>query len=327
MKRRAFLGLGAASGASLILPTSCASPASNQKVSNQVNGPFVISTWNPAAANAAAWEGLKDDGYVLDAIEAGIRIEEENPNNTTVGIGGAPDRDGHVTLDACIMNEKGDAGSVVFLEDVVYPISVARQVMENSPHVILAGQGAQQFAFNNGFAKTNLLTEKSKEAWAKWLVKAEYQPIINIEMHDTIGMIAKDAQGRISGGCSTSGLAYKMRGRVGDSPIIGSGLFVDGEVGAATATGLGEEVIKTVGSFLMVELMRQGYSPQAAAEEAIGRIVAKKGGEKPNFQVGYICFNTKGEIGAYSIHPGFGYVLNSETDNGYIAADSFFKKE
>ena len=173
------------------------------------------------------------------------------------------------------MDKNGNCGAVVYLQDIKHAVSVARKVMEDTPHVMLAGEGAKQFAISKGFETEDLLTESSKKAWEEWKIEAKYKPIINIENHDTIGMLAIDKNGDISGACTTSGLAYKMAGRVGDSPIIGSGLFVDNEIGAAVATGLGEEVVKTVGSFLVVELMRQGKSPQQACEEAIGRIVNK----------------------------------------------------
>src|SRR5690606_12805178 len=240
--------------------------------------------------------------------------EEEDLANNSVGYGGRPDRDGHVTLDACIMDAKGNYGSVVFMQNIVHAISVARKVMEETPHVLLAGKGAEEFAVSQGFKRMNLLTDSSKKDWEEWKIKSEYKPIINIENHDTIGMLAMDKDGNLSGGCTTSGLAYKMHGRVGDSPIIGSGLFVDNEVGAATATGLGEEVLKTVGSFLIVELMRQGRSPQQACEEAIARIMEKQK-DRRDFQVGYIAVNKKGEVGAYSIHKGFCYTIYQNGEN------------
>src|SRR5699024_6667253 len=190
-----------------------------------------------------------------------------DPDERSVGYGGRPDRDGKVTLDACIMDENANIGSVAALEHIKHPISVARAVMEKTPHVMLVGEGALEFALANGFKKENLLTEKSKKEWEEWLKTSEYKPVVNIENHDTIGMLALDASGNLSGACTTSGMAYKMHGRVGDSPIIGAGLFVDNEVGAATSTGDGEEVIRTVGSHLVVELMRQGNSPQEACEE------------------------------------------------------------
>ena len=216
-------------------------------------------------------EVLQAGGNALDAVEQGCMIEEANEKGQSVGKGGLPDRDGNVTLDACIMDKQGNCGSVVYLQNITHAVSVARKVMEDTPHVMLAGEGAKQFAISKGFQPEDLLTEASKKAWKEWKVKSEYKPIINIENHDTIGMLAIDKNGDISGACTTSGLAYKMGGRVGDSPIIGSGLFVDNEIGACVATGLGEEVVKTVGSFLVVELMRQGKLPQEACEEAISK--------------------------------------------------------
>ncbi len=287
--------------------------------------PLVIATWNtPTAVNAAA-EVLESGGSALDAVEAGCKIEEANAKNQTVGIGGLPDRDGNVTLDACIMDDKGNYGAVLCVENIKHVISVARKVMEDTPHVILAGRGAEQFAVSQGFEREDLLTEASKKAWEEWKVKSEYKPIINIENHDTIGMLAIDKEGNISGACTTSGLAYKMRGRVGDSPVIGGGLFIDNEIGGAAATGLGEEVLKTVGSFLVVELMRQGKSPQEACEEAIKRIVSKPNSNYKNFQVGYIAVNKRGEIGGYSIHEWFSYNVYKEGANKNIKSDYYLK--
>jgi len=197
--------------------------------------------------------------------------------------------------------------------------------MEDTPHVMLAGEGAKQFAISKGLKEEDLLTETSKKAWEDWKVKSEYKPIINIENHDTIGMLAIDKNGDIAGACTTSGLAYKMQGRVGDSPIIGSGLFIDNEVGGCVATGLGEEVAKTVGSFLVVELMRQGKSPQQACEEAIGRIVSKPNSNYKDFQVGYIAVNKKGETGSYSIHQWFSMTKFQDGVNEQIQSDFYLK--
>jgi N4-(beta-N-acetylglucosaminyl)-L-asparaginase len=266
-------------------------------------------------------------------VEAGVHVPESDPNNHTVGFSGFPDRDGRVTLDACIMDEFGNCGSVAALEHIVHPISVARKVMEKTPHVMLVGDGALQFALENGFKKENLLTPESEKAWKEWLKKAEYKPVINIENksydakgttafnplqlpgnvynHDTIGMIAMDAQGNISGACTTSGMAFKLHGRVGDSPIIGAGLYVDNEIGGATATGVGEEVIRVVGSFLVVELMRQGYSPEAACKEAVMRIVKKKPEKAKEIQIGFLAMNKKGEHGAYCLQQGFSYAVTT----------------
>ena len=266
-----------------------------------------ISTWKTTEANLKA--GLLLDKGIdgLTAAVEGVAVEEENPKNTTVGFGGAPDRTGKVTLDACVMNHLGDCGAVVAVENIVNVARLAKDVMEKTPHVMLAGKGAQDFAISEGYKQTDLLTEKSKEDWKKWLESEEYKPIINIENHDTIGMLCLDKNNNISGACTTSGLAYKMRGRVGDSPIIGSGLFIDNKIGGAVATGLGEEVVKTVGSFLVVELMRQGKSPQEACETAVKRIVSSNSQEN-KFQVAYIAINKNGDVGSYSIEPGFTYM-------------------
>ncbi|MCL4171206.1 UNVERIFIED_CONTAM: hypothetical protein GTU68_030350, partial [Idotea baltica] len=287
--------------------------------------PLVIATWNVKAATAKAWEILENGGTALDAVEQGCMVEEADIKNQSVGKGGLPDRDGNVTLDACIMDKHGNCGAVVYVQNITHVVSVARKVMEDTPHVILAGKGAEQFAISQGHPAEDLLTDSSRKAWEEWKVKSEYKPIINIENHDTIGMLAMDKNGDLSGACTTSGLAYKMGGRVGDSPIIGSGLFVDNEIGAAVATGLGEEVLKTVGSFLVVELMRQGKSPQEACEEAIGRIVNKPNSDYKNFQVGYIAVNKQGVTGSYSIHEHFSMTKFQNGKNENLTADFIIK--
>lgn len=284
--------------------------------------PTVLSTWDNLPANRTAWKVIKKGGRALDAVEKGVRVVEADPDDMSVGYGGRPDRDGKVTLDACIMDEEGNCGSVCFLQDIKHPISVARLVMEKTPHVMLAGDGALQFALENGFKREKLLTGKAKKEWLEWKEKAHYQPVINIENHDTIGMLAIDQAGRIAGACTTSGAAYKIHGRVGDSPIIGAGLYVDNEIGGAVATGLGEAVIKTAGSFLVVELMRQGWAPQAACEEAVGRIASKQKGFE-TFQVGFLAISRAGETGAYGIQPGFVYSLTRDGDSKVAKATSF----
>ncbi|WP_343558118.1 N(4)-(beta-N-acetylglucosaminyl)-L-asparaginase [Sphingobacterium sp.] len=286
--------------------------------------PIVISTWDfGIAANKAAWEILSKGGKALDAVEQGVRVPEADLKNMTVGKGGYPDRDGHVTLDACIMDADGNCGAVAGMEKIGHPISVARLVMEKTPHVMLVGEGALQFALENGFKEENLLTPEGEKAWKEWLKEKKYKPVANIENqsfaaerlpgnqynHDTIGMLALDANGNISGACTTSGMAFKMHGRVGDSPIIGAGLYVDNEVGGATSTGVGEEVIRNVGSFLVVELMRQGYSPEDACKEAVMRIVKKKPAIAKEIQVGFLAMNKKGEYGAYALQQGFSYAV------------------
>jgi N4-(beta-N-acetylglucosaminyl)-L-asparaginase len=313
--RRKFLWKSAAAAAIAPLANLSAAPVFTRRESGLLTGvkPIVLSTWNfGREANAEAWKILSAGGRALDAVEAGVRVPEADPENNTVGYGGRPDRDGRVTLDACIMDEFSNCGSVACIEHIKHPISVARKVMEKTPHVMLVGDGALQFALANGFEKENLLTEKSKAEWKEWLKTSQYKPIVNIENHDTIGMIAMDQKGNLSGACTTSGMAYKMHGRVGDSPIIGAGLFVDNEVGAATSTGVGEEVIRICGSFLVVELMRQGRTPLEACREAVSRVMKRKKDMK-DIQVGFLALNKEGGYGAYAIHSGFEYAVYSGT--------------
>lgn len=322
LSRRKFIQTTALG--SLAVMTGCNNE--QQSIDSKPKHPISISTWNHGIlSNEKAMKILHEGGRALDAVEAGVKTAEADAEGLSVGIGGLPDRDGFVTLDACIMDENGNAGSVCFLENIIHPISVARKVMEETPHVMLSGEGALQFAISQGFKQENLLTKKAEKAWKKWLKKAKYEPIINIENHDTISQIAIDKNGDISGACTTSGLAYKLRGRVGDSPIIGAGLFVDNEVGGACATGLGEAVLKTLGSFLIVELMRNGMTPQEACEEAINRIVRKQDYE--NFQIGYLAIDKNGNHGAYAIHPGFNYALAYNGRNELIDAKSYTKKK
>ncbi len=284
--------------------------------------PLIISTWPHILDNQIALKAVQE-GNLLDGIEKGINNVENNPLDQSVGIGGRPDRSGTVTLDACIMDKEHRAGSVCYLKDIKNPISVARLVMEDTPHVILAGDGALQFALDKGFQKENLLTEKSKAEYVEWLKTAEYKPKVNVELHDTIGMLAIDQNGDISGGCSTSGLGYKMQGRVGDSPIIGAGLFVDNEVGAATATGMGELVLTTLGSFLTVEFMRQGMSPLEACKAAVMRTIEKNKDSYKEMQVGYVALDKYGRYGAYSIQPGFQYTVTYQNHNKVYDAQSY----
>jgi N4-(beta-N-acetylglucosaminyl)-L-asparaginase len=332
--RRKFLKMSAA-GASLAAISSSAI-AKSTILDPPAGFPIVISTWDfGIAANREAWKTLEKGGRSLDAVEAGVRIPEADMNNHTVGRAGYPDRDGHVTLDACIMDELGNCGSVAAIEYIAHPISVARLVMEKTPHVMLVGDGATQFAIEQGFKKEKLLTPESAQAWREWLKTAKYSPVINIENkqhkpgskynHDTIGMLAIDARGNISGACTTSGMAFKMHGRVGDSPIIGAGLYVDNEVGGATSTGVGEEVIRNVGSFLVVELMRQGYSPEDACKAAVQRIIKKKPETAKDIQVGFLAINKKGEYGAFAIQQGFSFaVCNAEKQDLLIPGKSFY---
>lgn len=316
--RREFIKRSAIAGT-----LAMTSPADAQD--SQAKKPIVISTWNfGLAANDAAWKILSTGGRALDAVEAGAKVPEADAKETSVGYGGLPDREGKVTLDACIMDEYGNCGSVAFLQHIVHPISVARLVMEKTPHVMLVGAGALQFAMANGFKKTKLLTPQSEKAWKQWLEKSEYKPVVNIENHDTIGILALDSAGNLSGACTTSGLAYKMHGRVGDSPIIGAGLFVDNEVGAAAATGVGEEVMKIVGCHLVVELMRQGNSPEDACRLAVERILKKNPSRAREVQVGFLALNKKGTYGAWCLAEGFNFAIRDTSGNRLIDSRSTF---
>jgi N4-(beta-N-acetylglucosaminyl)-L-asparaginase len=291
-----------------------------------LNKPIVLSTWNfGLKANEVAWEILSKKGRALDAVENGVKLIEADPNERSVGYGGRPDRDGFVTLDACIMDHEQNIGSVACLQHIMHPISVARAVMEKTPHVMLVDDGALNFALSQGFKKENLLTPESEKEWKEWLKTSQYKPIVNIENHDTIGMIALDAYGNLSGACTTSGMAFKMHGRVGDSPIIGAGLFVDNEIGAATATGHGEEVIRIAGCHLVVELMRQGRTPEEACKEAVERVYKKQLKRANEIQVGFIAINKTGQYGSYCLQKGFSYAVQDNSGNRLIEADSRIK--
>ena len=306
--------------------------------------PVVISTWDAGlAANKAAWEVLSQNGRALDAVEKGVMVTEAS-QNCCVGLGANPDRDGFVTLDSCIMDEHFNCGSVAFLERIKHPVSVARRVMEKTPHVMLVGEGAQQFAVAEGFPlEEQKLSPEAQQAYDNWLKSSEYKPpAVNVENkkdhgpfapyrlengewnHDTIGMVAMDAAGNLSGSCTTSGAGFKMRGRVGDSPIIGAGLYVDNEVGACTATGQGEDVIRVAGSHSVIECMRQGLSPEEACKKIIERIVKIKGDKVREIQVAFLALNTKGEVGSYAIHPGFSYALRNKQDEKLVKSKSWF---
>jgi N4-(beta-N-acetylglucosaminyl)-L-asparaginase len=337
--RRKFLRLSLLGTAGLLVGKRL--PAQGIKVTNaDTDSPLVISTWDfGKAANAAAWEVLQKRGRAVDAVEQGVRVPEADAENQSVGYGGRPDRDGRVTLDACIMDEHYNCGSVMCLEHITHAISVARLVMEKTPHVVLVGDGALQFALENGFTKENLLTPKSEKEWKEWLRTSKYEPVMNIENrvpqnapmpggkdnHDTIGMLALDAMGNLGGACTTSGMAYKMHGRVGDSPIIGAGLYVDNKIGAATSTGVGEEVIRIVGSHLVVELMRQGLHPKEACKKAVERMVEYSPERAKKVQVGFLAMNKAGQYGAYALQPGFTYAVKSRDVERIYPAESLYK--
>jgi len=307
MKRRDFLKTGA------IGITAPSVIFGDSNINTNKNNPIILSTWNHGLpANDAAWKVLENDGSAMDAAEAGARVAEADPTITSVGFGGLPDEQGNVTLDACVMDSNGNAGSVAFLQNIKHPVSVARKVMEDTKHVMLVGEGARQFAVSQGFEEMDLLTVESRQSWEEW--EKNRREMTPHETHDTISVLVQDKNGDIAGSCTTSGWAYKLHGRVGDSPIIGAGLFVDNEIGCAAATGLGEEVIKTTGSFLVVELMRQGYDPTVACEEALNRVIKAHNG-KPDFQIGYIALRKDGEIGSACLRWSFDYALARGGEN------------
>jgi len=315
--RRQFIKVGLAGTAALAM--GCGDAVVDEQTTNtplqgitkKANGAVVLSTWKHGlAANAKAWEVLQAGGNVLDAVEQGVAVVESDFTNRSVGLGGMPDRDGKVTLDACIQDHEGRAGAVAFMQRFEHPISIARAVMEKTPHVLLVGSGAERWAQKNGFSPRDVEIPEVRARWQEWLKESEYKPVANIENHDTIGMIAMDANGRLAGSCTTSGMAFKVHGRVGDSPIIGAGLFVDGEAGAACATGVGELVIRTAGSHTVVELMRQGMEPELACKEAVRRILRQNPDNK-GLQVGFLAIRKDGAYGGWSVYDGFNYALRT----------------
>ncbi len=318
--RRQFLRTSLLATGSLALPRDSEAGRASKRAPSRGR---VVSTWDfGVGANAAAWPVLARDGSALDAVEAGARWAEGDLCNSTVGHCGYPDRDGVLTLDASIMDGDGRCGAVAAIEDIEHPVSVARAVMERTPHVLLAGEGAQQFAVSQGFPKKPLLTDAARTAWREWLKTSKYEPRINAERagmpgndrnHDTLGILVLDTRGNFAGACTTSGMAWKLHGRVGDSPIIGAGLYVDGEVGGATASGVGEEMIRNSASFLVVELMRQGHTPTEACREAIQRVVHKRPAASKTVQVCFLAINRQGEVGAFALHPGFVYAVHDAT--------------
>ena len=330
------------------LPLLASQPASGQTSGGTVyRKPVVVSTWDSGLrANAAAWKVLEKGGSAIDGVEQAARSAEDEAS-CCVGLDAYPDRDGFVTLDASIMDNKANCGSVVFLQHIKHPVSVARKLMENTKHVFLAGDGAMQFAIENGFERMpDKLSADAEKAWKEWLKKSEYKPVINIENrkpasrnmqsspaffedgtanHDTMGTIALDANGDLSGACTTSGMAFKMHGRVGDSPIIGAGLYVDNKVGAATSSGVGEEVIRICGTHLIIELMRFGHSAEKACEEAVKRIIDRDPAAAKDIQVGFVAVSKRGEVGAFSVQKGFSYSVTNADINKTLPSKSYFK--
>lgn len=301
--------------------------------------PLFVATW-PFGVHSckAAVEIAEQSGSMLDAIEQGIWVTESNVKNASVGIGGIPNAAGQVELDACIMSGPDhNAGSVAGIQDILHPISAARLVMEKTPHVMLVGEGAKKFAVQHGLSPTNLLTDHQKSRWENWKREQATQaqenqpdpsasPTIDQDHHDTIAMLGIDSQGNLFGGCSTSGWGYKIPGRVGDSPIIGSGLYVDNKIGAAGATGLGENVMRHCGSFLVVEMMRNGAGPTEACEMAVNRIVELDPKNLDSLDINFIALSKAGQYGAAGTSKGFRYAVADSDNSEVLDAKSLSEK-
>ena len=250
---------------------------------------IVVSTWRfGLASNQPAWEILKSGGSALDAVVRGVEVAERDPAVKSVGFGGYPNAEGEVEVDAAVVDGRTlGYGAVAGLRKIATPTAVARRVMEKTDHIFLVGNGALKFARAQGFEECNMLTEHGREAWEKWKREQTGPPA---DVHDTIGMIALDQRGNLAAACTTSGAAFKLPGRVGDSPLIGSGLYADNDAGAAAATGRGEEIARTCGSFAVVEYMRQGKSPQEACEAVVQHLIVRVPSARP-FQMAYIAID------------------------------------
>jgi len=289
-----------------------------------------LSTWKHGFhPNQVTFDALQSGKTALDAVELGAQYCESDLACMSVGRGGLPDATGEVTLDASIMDHDGNCGSVAFVRNYEHVISIARRVMEKTPHVMLAGEGAEQFAQQQGFVKTDLLTEKAKSLWQQWMRQPdklhvrlrraeegeqEYVFVHVEDSHDTIGILAMDSAGHLAGACTTSGLAFKMHGRVGDSPIIGAGLYVDGAVAAAVATGDGELMMRACSAFSIVEWVRQGIEPSEACERAIARVRRDKH-LTDDMQCGLMVIRVDGAWAARGLRPGFQLAAASETES------------
>ena len=297
MNRRRFLSTGSMAGAAILLGARCGSRGEAPPGVERV-----IATYpSGVPAGEVALEILQAGGSALDAVERGVMVAEANPEDTSVGYGGYPNADGVVQLDAAIMNGTNlDAGSVAGVRGILHPTAVARRVMEDTPHVLLVGEGAERFAHQHGFEEQDLLTPGARQAWEEWRASGESRD----PGHDTMGMVAIARDGTMAAACTTSGIAWKLPGRVGDSPLIGHGLYCDDEAGGAAATGIGEEIIKVCGSYQVVEFMRQGLEPVEAIRRVLERIVRRNPANREEF-IGFVALRADGEVGYLSTTPGF----------------------
>ena len=285
--------------------------------------PVVISSANGMKATARAMEILKGGGTPLDAVIAGVNIVEDDPKDNSVGYGGLPNEDCEVELDASVMDGLTcRCGAVAALKYIKNPSKVARLVMDRTDHILLVGDGALNFALKMGFQKENLLTEDSRKKWLEWRSnlsatdawlseEQERTPFGEVIKHyGTINCLAVDPAGNIAGTTTTSGLAWKIAGRVGDSPIVGAGLYVDNETGAAGSTGRGEANIKVCGAHTVIELMRQGKTPEQACIETLERVVKTtketrllNKERRPNFQLNFYAVTKRGEFAGAALYP------------------------
>jgi N4-(beta-N-acetylglucosaminyl)-L-asparaginase len=307
INRREVLASGTMAGVALGIGQNV---AGSELVFDVAKVPVFVATWPfGKVACEAAIKQIAEGKSGLDAIETGIKLVEGDPKIDSVGLGGIPNAEGEVELDACIMSGPGHlAGSVAGLRTILHPISVARCVMEKTRHVLLVGEGARKFAVAQGFPTTELVTDDQRQNYERWK-KERAEKKIDENNHDTIAMVGVDVKGDVYGGCSTSGLAFKMPGRVGDSPIIGSGLYVDNRVGAAGATGIGENIMRFCGSYMVVDFMRQGLSPQDACKQTIKRISQISGIPISKLDINFVAVNRQGDFGAAGTSAGFKFAV------------------
>ncbi|MBM3879055.1 MAG: N(4)-(beta-N-acetylglucosaminyl)-L-asparaginase [Verrucomicrobia bacterium] len=343
LTRRRFLQAATLAGAGQLASQAAAPPQPTS--STPAGRPLAIASGNGLQATARAMALIQQGADALDAVLAGVNLVEDDPNDHTVGLGGYPNEAGVVELDASVMHgPTGRGGAVAALQNIRNPSNVARLVMERTDHVLLVGAGALQFAKAHGFTEENLLTNAAREAWLKWKeslsAQDDWLPPHSIQTPDvgarrapfarpygTINCNALDQRGGISGCTTTSGLAFKIPGRVGDSPILGAGLWVDNEVGAAGSTGRGEANLLACSSVMVVEYMRQGLAPEAACLRACQRIVTQTKMRRllddqgrPKFNVSFYAFNKQGDFGGAAIWPGFKFAVNTgEAESRLVA--------